>query len=74
MKESVPTTVFCHVLPHPFQNIVLHLLKETAIPAIINIEYLRNCVSGLLTISDNNNIIACHLEIATQKSIPLQQK
>ena len=44
----------CHpVLPHPFQNIVLHLLKnlQTTTPPLINIKNLREPVSQVYSLS-----------------------
>ena len=53
-KAANNVVVVCHsVLPHPFQNIVLHLLKhkQTTTPAIINIETLRETVSQVYSLS-----------------------
>ena len=46
--------VTCHpVLPHPFQNIALHLLKNlhTTTPPLINIKNLRETVSQVYSLS-----------------------
>ena len=46
----------CHpVLPHPFQNIVLHLLKnlQTTTPPLINIKNLRETVSQVYSLSQS---------------------
>ena len=46
--------LYATLLPNPFQNIVLHLLKtnkQTTSPAILNIENLRETVSQIYSLS-----------------------
>ena len=58
---SSQLVVTCHPITLP---ILKHCLtfskKKTATQAMINNEKLRNCVSGLLTVSDNNTIIRAY--------------
>ena len=48
--------VIATLLPHPFQNIVMHLtLEKQQLQQQLTL-VLRNCVSSLLTVPDYNTV------------------
>ena len=57
---SSQLVVTCHPITLPISKHCLTFSKKTATQAMVYNEKLRNCVSGLLTVSDNNTIIRAY--------------